>query len=295
MLTGSLGMLPSASLGADGDPGLFEPVHGSAPDIAGKGIANPLATFLSAAMMLRHGLGRARRGGADRGGGRRSPRRRPAHPRPRRGPAAPPPMVDVPAEVEVGTAEMTAAVIEALRATRARARSPPRRRRRRSCPSRFFRAFGGQVDAEAVAFRGHARPGRRLPGWFPCQVEADDAGRRFRRGVAAAEARAVRGAASPFGTTTTAVGLAARACWKLIAPNALGVLSFLSLVAAEAERRRARSGRSSASDVVQHFRGELRRGHRAVGQLRRWSPRFRPGSRWRRRWRRFSARSPRRC
>ena len=59
MLTGSLGMLPSASLGAEGDPGLFEPVHGSAPDIAGQGIANPLATFLSAAMMLRHGLDRA--------------------------------------------------------------------------------------------------------------------------------------------------------------------------------------------------------------------------------------------
>jgi 3-isopropylmalate dehydrogenase len=58
MLTGSLGMLPSASLGADGAPGVFEPVHGSAPDIVGQGIANPLATFLSAAMMLRHGLGR---------------------------------------------------------------------------------------------------------------------------------------------------------------------------------------------------------------------------------------------
>jgi 3-isopropylmalate dehydrogenase len=56
MLTGSLGMLPSASLGGDG-PGLFEPVHGSAPDIAGSGVANPLATILSAAMMLRHGLG----------------------------------------------------------------------------------------------------------------------------------------------------------------------------------------------------------------------------------------------
>ena len=56
MLTGSLGMLPSASLGADG-PGVFEPVHGSAPDIAGTGAANPLATFLSAAMMLRDGLG----------------------------------------------------------------------------------------------------------------------------------------------------------------------------------------------------------------------------------------------
>ncbi|HEY4917316.1 MAG TPA: 3-isopropylmalate dehydrogenase [Solirubrobacteraceae bacterium] len=58
MLTGSIGMLPSASLGADG-PGLFEPVHGSAPDIAGQGVANPLAMFLSAAMMLRHGLGLA--------------------------------------------------------------------------------------------------------------------------------------------------------------------------------------------------------------------------------------------
>jgi 3-isopropylmalate dehydrogenase len=56
MITGSIGMLPSASLGADG-PGLFEPVHGSAPDIAGGGIANPLAMFLSAALMLRHGLG----------------------------------------------------------------------------------------------------------------------------------------------------------------------------------------------------------------------------------------------
>ncbi len=58
MLTGSIGMLPSASLGGDG-PGMFEPVHGSAPDIAGHGVANPLAMFLSAAMMLRHGLGLA--------------------------------------------------------------------------------------------------------------------------------------------------------------------------------------------------------------------------------------------
>jgi len=59
MLTGSIGMLPSASLGnADPPtPGLFEPVHGSAPDIAGRGIANPLAMFLSAALLLRHGLG----------------------------------------------------------------------------------------------------------------------------------------------------------------------------------------------------------------------------------------------
>ncbi|MEI6448236.1 MAG: 3-isopropylmalate dehydrogenase [Actinomycetes bacterium] len=55
MLTGSIGLLPSASIGKGG-PGLFEPVHGSAPDIAGQGIANPLAMILSAAMMLRHGL-----------------------------------------------------------------------------------------------------------------------------------------------------------------------------------------------------------------------------------------------
>ncbi|HXD57139.1 MAG TPA: 3-isopropylmalate dehydrogenase, partial [Thermoleophilaceae bacterium] len=56
MLTGSIGMLPSASVGAGG-PGLFEPVHGSAPDIAGTGRANPLAMFGSVAMMLRYGLG----------------------------------------------------------------------------------------------------------------------------------------------------------------------------------------------------------------------------------------------
>ena len=56
MLPGSLGLLPSASLGASG-PGLYEPIHGSAPDIAGRGIANPLATILASAMMLRHSLG----------------------------------------------------------------------------------------------------------------------------------------------------------------------------------------------------------------------------------------------
>ena len=55
MLPGSLGMLPSASIG-DSGPGLYEPIHGSAPDIAGRGIANPLATILAAAMMLRHSL-----------------------------------------------------------------------------------------------------------------------------------------------------------------------------------------------------------------------------------------------
>ncbi len=58
MLTGSIGMLPSASLDAN-NKGLYEPSHGSAPDIAGKGVANPLATILSAAMMLRYSLGRA--------------------------------------------------------------------------------------------------------------------------------------------------------------------------------------------------------------------------------------------
>jgi len=55
MLTGSIGMLPSASLDASGK-GLYEPIHGSAPDIAGQGVANPLATILSAAMLLRHTL-----------------------------------------------------------------------------------------------------------------------------------------------------------------------------------------------------------------------------------------------
>ncbi|MED3647763.1 3-isopropylmalate dehydrogenase [Halalkalibacterium halodurans] len=56
MVTGSLGMLPSASLTSDG-PGLYEPIHGSAPDIAGKGVANPLATIASCAMMLKYSFG----------------------------------------------------------------------------------------------------------------------------------------------------------------------------------------------------------------------------------------------
>jgi 3-isopropylmalate dehydrogenase len=55
MLTGSIGMLPSASMNASGQ-GLYEPSHGSAPDIAGKGVANPIATILSAAMLLRYSL-----------------------------------------------------------------------------------------------------------------------------------------------------------------------------------------------------------------------------------------------
>ncbi len=102
MLTGSLGMLPSASLGAD-LPGLFEPVHGSAPDIAGTGTANPLATFLSVAMMLRHGLGMPDQASAIEAAvdaalerGLRTPD------------------LAGPDSATVGTDEMTAAVIEAL-------------------------------------------------------------------------------------------------------------------------------------------------------------------------------------
>ncbi len=113
MLTGSLGMLPSASLGGDG-PGLFEPVHGSAPDIAGKGIANPLATFLSAALMLRYGLDMPERAAAIEEAvdavlerGLRTPDLASVEPEV-------PPMADIPAEVEVGTEEMTEAVLAEL-------------------------------------------------------------------------------------------------------------------------------------------------------------------------------------
>ncbi len=114
MLTGSLGMLPSASLGDEG-PGLFEPVHGSAPDIAGKGIANPLATFLSVAMMLRHGLERP--GDADGieaavdsvlERGLRTPDLA-------RGTVAPPPLAGAEPEVEVGTEQMTDALLAEVR------------------------------------------------------------------------------------------------------------------------------------------------------------------------------------
>jgi 3-isopropylmalate dehydrogenase len=113
MLTGSLGMLPSASLG-EKRPGLFEPVHGSAPDIAGTGTANPLATFLSVALMLRYGLDRPREAQlveiaveAVLERGLRTPDL--CWVEPER-----PPMSDLPAEVEVGTEEMTDAVIEEL-------------------------------------------------------------------------------------------------------------------------------------------------------------------------------------
>ena len=66
MIAGSIGMLPSASLG-DGSKGLYEPIHGSAPDIAGKGIANPYGAILSAAMLLRLSLGKAEEAGAVEG------------------------------------------------------------------------------------------------------------------------------------------------------------------------------------------------------------------------------------
>jgi 3-isopropylmalate dehydrogenase len=115
MLTGSLGMLPSASLGSDG-PGVYEPVHGSAPDIAGQGIANPLATFLSVAMMLRHGLDRPDDAQAIEDAveaalarGLRTPDLSWDE-----GHAASLP--ELPEQVEVGTAEMTAAVLDSLRA-----------------------------------------------------------------------------------------------------------------------------------------------------------------------------------
>ncbi len=58
MLTGGIGLLPSAALGDPGKPGLYEPIHGSAPDIAGQGLANPLAAILSFEMALRWSLGR---------------------------------------------------------------------------------------------------------------------------------------------------------------------------------------------------------------------------------------------
>ena len=113
MLTGSLGMLPSASLGEEG-PGVFEPVHGSAPDIAGTGTANPLAMFLSVALMLRYGLDREHDAARVEAAveavlerGLRTPDLSWVE-------SEQPPMSDIPAEVEVGTKEMTDAVLEEL-------------------------------------------------------------------------------------------------------------------------------------------------------------------------------------
>jgi 3-isopropylmalate dehydrogenase len=113
MLTGSLGMLPSASLG-DSGPGLFEPVHGSAPDIAGEGIANPLATFLSAAMMLRHGLERPDEAAAVETAVDSVLERGLRTPDLAADAATAPVAPGMPEQIEVGTEEMTEAVIEAL-------------------------------------------------------------------------------------------------------------------------------------------------------------------------------------
>jgi 3-isopropylmalate dehydrogenase len=115
MLTGSLGMLPSASLGAAGAPGLFEPVHGSAPDIAGQGVANPLATFLSAAMLLRHGLDRGEDAGRIEAAVDAVLERGLRTPDLASGTVAQPPTSENPIpQTEVGTKEMTAAVLEEL-------------------------------------------------------------------------------------------------------------------------------------------------------------------------------------
>jgi 3-isopropylmalate dehydrogenase len=113
MLTGSLGMLPSASLGGEG-PGLFEPVHGSAPDIAGKGIANPLGSFLSVALMLRHGLDRPADAAAVEAAVDAALARGLRTPDLSWDETVRPPMSDLPAQVEVGTEEMTEAVIAEL-------------------------------------------------------------------------------------------------------------------------------------------------------------------------------------
>jgi 3-isopropylmalate dehydrogenase len=114
MLTGSLGMLPSASLGEEGAPGLFEPVHGSAPDIAGKGVANPLATFLSVGMMLRHGFDRPGDASRIEAAVDTALERGLRTPDLAGGTVAAAPLPEVPPEIEVGTAEMTEAVLEAL-------------------------------------------------------------------------------------------------------------------------------------------------------------------------------------
>jgi 3-isopropylmalate dehydrogenase len=113
MLTGSLGMLPSASLGGEG-PGVFEPVHGSAPDIAGKGIANPLAALLSAAMLLRDGLGRDEDAEALEAAVERALARGLRTPDLAWDEAHSPALPEVPEQVEVGTEEMTAAVLAEL-------------------------------------------------------------------------------------------------------------------------------------------------------------------------------------
>jgi 3-isopropylmalate dehydrogenase len=113
MLTGSLGMLPSASLGGEG-PGLFEPVHGSAPDIAGKGIANPLATFLSVALMFRYGFDMPEQATAIEEAVDAALERGLRTPDLASVVTQTPPIPDLPPEVEVGTEEMTEAVLSGL-------------------------------------------------------------------------------------------------------------------------------------------------------------------------------------
>jgi 3-isopropylmalate dehydrogenase len=113
MLTGSLGMLPSASLG-EGGPGVFEPVHGSAPDIAGRGTANPLATFLSVVLMLRHGLDRHAEAAAVEAAVDSALERGLRTADLAWVESETPPMADLPAEIEVGTEEMADAVIDEL-------------------------------------------------------------------------------------------------------------------------------------------------------------------------------------
>ncbi|MQA73698.1 MAG: 3-isopropylmalate dehydrogenase [Solirubrobacterales bacterium] len=113
MLTGSLGMLPSASLG-DGGPGVFEPVHGSAPDLVGAGTANPLATILSAALMLRHGLDMPAAAARVEDAVEAALARGVRTPDLAWVGSETPPMSDLPGEVEVGTEEMTAAVLDNL-------------------------------------------------------------------------------------------------------------------------------------------------------------------------------------
>jgi len=121
MIVGSIGLLGSASLGSDG-PGLFEPVHGSAPDIAGKGVANPLAMFGSVALMLRHSFGMEGEATAIESAIDRVLERGIRTPDLASGPIyrgpdeEGPRMADLPEEIEVGTAEMTRAVLEELAA-----------------------------------------------------------------------------------------------------------------------------------------------------------------------------------
>jgi 3-isopropylmalate dehydrogenase len=105
MIAGSIGLLASASLGAEGRPGLFEPVHGSAPDIAGQGIANPLAMFGSVALMLRHSLAMEQEAAAVESAMDRVLER---------GLRTPDLASGQPQEREVGTQEMTEAVVEEL-------------------------------------------------------------------------------------------------------------------------------------------------------------------------------------